>query len=119
MYIARGKYSEAKQITERIIEKDCDNISISHSILAHEYYDFVECGTDEEDSIISNILFQNTVVKYINKIYYLPSLLKDFEKIEQGFKFERIQLSDEEYADLKNIINRLKEFIKENDSKGE
>ena len=119
MYIAKGKYSEAKQITERIIEKDFDNISISHSILAHEYCDFVECGTDEEDSIISNILFQNTVAKYINKIYYLPSLLKDFEKIEQGFKFERIQLSDKEYADLKNIINRLKEFIKENDSKGE
>lgn len=115
MYIEKNDYYESKHIFEAILSKKLKDNNITKELLGHLDYDLVECSDDEEDRIISNILFQNTVAKYINKIYYLPSLLKDIEKIEQGFKFERIQLSDEEYADLKDIINRLKQFIKDND----
>jgi len=116
MYIEKNDYNEAKRIFEVILSKDLKDNIITKELLGHLDYDLVECSDDEEDRIISNILYQNMVVKYTGKPYDLPSLLKDIETIEQGFKFERIQLNDEEYADLKSIVNQLKEFIKENDS---
>jgi len=43
-------------------------------------------------------------------------LLKiNIEKFDNGFKFTR--LNKKEYTDLKNIVSRLKQFIKDNKKK--
>lgn len=112
----KQNYFDEKKLIEVLVERKISKHSIiNDELLARLDYDLVDSG-DEEERIISNILYQNIVLKYTGKIYYLPSLIKDINTIEHGFTFERIQFSTEEYADLKNIINQLKEFIKENDS---
>ena len=112
----KQNYFDEKKLIEVLVERKISKHSIiNDELLARLDYDLVECSNVDDERIISNILYQNTVLRYTGKIYYLPSLLKDIEKIEQGFKFERIQLSDEEYADLRDIVNRLKQFINDNE----
>jgi len=117
MNIEKNYFSTEKHTIEVIVEKKLNRqTNVTYELLARLDYDLVDNG-DEEERIISNILYQNIILKYTGELYYLPSLLKDIETIEQGFKFERIQLSDEEYTDLKSIVERLKEFIKANEQK--
>ena len=78
----------------------------------HISYECVECGTGEEDEIISDLIFEDSHLKLTNTIYHFPSLQNSIEKFDNGFKFTR--LNKKEYADLKNIVNRLKQFIKDN-----
>lgn len=107
----KGELFNNKHLIETIIEKDIKQYGISKETTGCLDYDLVECSDDEEDEIISNILFQNALLKYTGEIYDLPSLIKDIEKVENGFEFRRLQLSDDEYKCLNEIISELKRHI--------
>ena len=104
-------FYDDKQLIEKIVDRKIDMYGISKEIIGHLDYDIVECSNDEEERMISNILFQNTMLKHTGEIYYLPSLINDIEKVEQGFEFRRLQLSDEEYQCLIEMISDLKRHI--------
>lgn len=106
----KRNFFDEKQLIEMLVEKKVKMYGISNELLCRLDYDLVDSG-DEEERIISNILFQNTVLKYTGEIYYLPSLINDIKKVENGFEFRRIQFSNDEYKCLNEIIYELKRHI--------
>lgn len=114
MYIEKGDFFAIKHDMEDAFLKKIERYGTDYEIIAHESFDLVDCSDDEEDRIISNILFQKYVLTYTGKLYYLPSLIKDIETIEHGFKFKRLQLNDNELRCLYEKVSYLKEYITSN-----
>ena len=117
MYIRENKYFEAKDLIYNEMKEVIENPDNIHWTVNRLNYECVECGTGEEDEIISDLIFQDSHLKLTNTIYHFPSLQNSIEKFDNGFKFTR--LNKKEYTDLKDLVNRLKQFIKENDSESE
>ena len=113
MYIRENKYFEAKDLIYNEMKEVIENSDNIHWTIDRLNYECVECGTGEEDEIVSDLIFEDSHLTLVNTIYHLPSLKNSIEKFDNGFKFTR--LNKKEYADLKNIVNRLKKFIKDND----
>ena len=116
MDIEKNDYFEAKETFEINIDyryKKNGNI-LTLPMIARLYYDSVEYNYDEESDIISEILFQNSVIEKIGTIppAYIEGLIDTIKKVDNGYKFT--VLNDEEYADLKSIVEKLKEYLAEN-----
>ena len=110
MYIRENSYFDDKDLIYNDLKEVIENPDNIHWTVNRLSYECVDCGTGEEDEIISDLLFENSHLILTNTIYHLSSLKNNIEKFDNGFKFTR--LNDTEYADLKNIVERLKEFIK-------
>jgi hypothetical protein len=115
MYIRENSYFDDKDLIYNDIKEVIVNPDNIDWTVNRVNYECVECGTDEEDEIISDLIFEDSHLTLTNTIYHLPSLKNNIEKFDNGFKFTR--LNEKEYADLKSIVERLKEFIKANEHK--
>lgn len=112
MYIRENKYFEAKDLIYNEMKEVIENSDNIHWTVTRLNYECVECGTGEEDEIISDLIFEDSHLTLTNTIYHFPSLQNNIDKFENGFMFTR--LNKKEYTDLKNIVQRLKQFIKDN-----
>ena len=88
---------EGKITAQMIARIHCDDV---------EYY-------DEEYEIIFEILFQNAIIEKMGFIYssYLPLLSEVITEFDAGYKFT--VLDEEEYEDLKSIVEKLKGYLAE------
>ena len=110
MYIRKNAYFEAKDLIYNEMKEVIENPDNIHWTVNRLKYECVECGTGEEDEIISDLIFEDSHLKLVNTVYHLPSLQNSIEKFENGFKFTR--LNKEEFEDLRIIVDRLKRYIK-------
>ncbi len=115
MDIEKNDYFEAKETFEINIDyryKKNGNI-LTLPIIARLHYDDVDYNTSRESDIISEILFQNAIIEKMGFIYssYLPLLSEVITEFDAGYKFT--VLDEEEYEDLKSIVEKLKGYLAE------
>ena len=111
MYIRENKYFAARDLIFNELKEVIENPDNIHWTVKRLYYECVECGTGEEDEIISDLIFEDSHLTLTNSIYNLSSLKISVEKFDNGFSFTR--LNEKEYADLKSIVDRLRKYMVE------
>ncbi len=114
MHFSLNTYFEAKSIIRADINYRAEKNKgvLTEPIIARLYDDIVDSKINDEDIIISEILFQDTIINKIGSTTYITALTRAITQFENGYKFT--VLNDEEYADLKSIVEKLKEYLAEN-----
>ena len=104
--------------TKSLFEKTLDyrgkkEGEITEQMIARIHYDDVEYQNNEEYESISEILLQYAVYNKIELIFpcYIPLLSDAIIKFDNGYKFT--VLDEEEYEDLKSIVEKLKGYLSE------
>ena len=115
MHILPNKYFFDKEILRLEIEDESEKNKgiLSRQIIARHYYEMVESVFNEEDEIISEIIFEDAIVDICGTIpsAYIEGLENMIKKVDNGYKFT--VLNDEEYEDLKLIVEKLKGYLAE------
>ncbi len=115
MHISPDEYFFDKKILRLEIEYQTEKNEgiLSSQIIARQYYEMVESVYNEEDAIISEIIFEDAILDICGTISpaYIEGLKDTIKKVDNGYKFT--VLNDEEYADLKSIVEKLKDYLAE------
>jgi len=114
MDIEKNQYYESKAIYQKTLDyREKKEGKITAQLIARLYCDSVEYNYNEESDIISEILFQNSIIEKVGTIppAYIEGLIDAIKKVDNGYKFT--VLNDEEYADLKSIVEKLKGYLAE------
>lgn len=115
MHISPNKYFYDKEIIRLEIEDETEKNKgiLSSQIIARQYYEMVESVFNEEDAIISEIIFEDAIFDMCGTIpsAYIERLENTIKKVDNGYKFT--VLNDEEYEDLKSIVEKLKVYLAE------
>ena len=114
MDIGKNEYYESKAIYQKVLDyREKKEGKITAQLIARLYYEDVENNITEESDIISEILFQNSIFEKVGTIppAYIEGLKDMIKKVDNGYKFT--VLNDEEYADLKSIVEKLKGYLAE------
>ena len=114
MDIGKNEYYESKAIYQKVLDyREKKEGKITAQLIARLYCDSVEYNYNEESDIISEILFQNAIIEKMGFIYssYLPLLSEVITEFDAGYKFT--VLDEEEYEDLKSIVEKLKGYLAE------
>ena len=106
-------YSDKNLFKKTLDYREKKEGTISAQMIARIHYDDVEYQNNEEYESISEILLQYAVYKKIELIFpcYFRLLLNAIAKFDIGYKFT--VLNDEEYEDLKSIVEKLKGYLAE------
>jgi len=107
-------YYRTKSLFEKTLEyRGKKEGKITEQMIARIHYDDVEYQNNEEYESISEILLQYAVYKKLELIFpcYFRLLLNAIAKFDNGYKFT--VLNDEEYEDLKLIVEKLKGYLAE------
>ncbi len=113
MHILPNYYFKAKNIIKADIDYSAEKNKglINESIIARLYDDIVDSKVSDEDIIISEILFQDAVINKIGNTTDIISLTRAINQFDNNYKFT--VLNDEEYEDLKSIVEKLKGYLAE------
>ena len=114
MDIIKNKYYAAKDVYQEELDYATKiEGRLTEETIARLHCDYVEYNLDKESDIISEILFQNAVIEKIGTIpsAYIEGLIDAIKKVDNGYKFT--VLNDEEYEDLKSIVEKLKGYLAE------
>ena len=114
MDIEKNQYYESKAIYQKTLDySEKIEGKITAQLIARLYCDSVEYNYNEESDIISEILFQNSIIEKVGTIppAYIEGLIDAIKKVDNGYKFT--VLNDEEYEDLKSIVEKLKGYLAE------
>ncbi len=106
-------YYNSKNLFKKTLDyREKKEGKITAQMIARIHCDDVEYH-DEEYEIIFEILFQNSVIEKVGTIppAYIEGLKDMIKKVDNGYKFT--VLNDEEYADLKSIVEKLKMYLAE------
>lgn len=104
-YVAKDVYQEELDYATKIEGR------LTEETIARLHCDYVEYNLDKESDIISELLFQEALIEMTGYTSYLPALTRAITQFENGYKFT--VLNDEEYADLKSIVEKLKVYLAE------
>lgn len=113
MHFLPNYYFKAKNIIKVDVDyrAEMNKGLLNESIIARLYDDIVDSKINDEDMIISEILFQDAIINKIGNTAYIISLTRAITQFDNGFKFT--VLNDEEYEDLKLIVEKLKVYLAE------
>ena len=112
MDIEKNEYFDAKKyFSQRLEYREKSEGELSEAVIARLHCDDVENNNDEFSDIISEILFQNTLIEKTGNTSYISSLTRAINQFDNGYKFT--VLNDEEYEDLKAIAEKLKIYLSE------
>lgn len=113
MHFLPNYYFKAKNIIKADIDYSAEKNKglLNESIIARLYDDIVDSKINDEDIIISEILFQDAVINKIGNTTDIISLTRAITQFDNGYKFT--VLNDEEYEDLKSIVEKLKGYLAE------
>ena len=112
MDIGKNEYFDAKKyFSQRLEYRKKSEGELSETVTARLHCDDVENNNDEYSDIISELLFQEALIEMTGYTSYLPALTRAITKFDNGYKFT--VLNDEEYADLKSIVEKLKVYLAE------
>ena len=111
MHFSPNYYFKAKNIIKADIDYSAEKNKglLNESIIARLYDDIVDSKINDEDIIISEILFQDAVINKIGNTTDIISLTRVINQFDNNYNFT--VLNDEEYEDLKSIVEKLKEYL--------
>ncbi|MBE6861527.1 MAG: hypothetical protein E7497_01315 [Ruminococcus sp.] len=112
MDIEKNEYFDAKKyFCQRLEYREKIEGELSEAVIARLHCDDVENNNDEYSDIISELLFQKELIEKTGYTSYLSALTRAITQFDNGFDFT--VLNDEEYADLKLIVEKLKDYLAE------
>ena len=112
MDIIKNKYYAAKDVYQEELDYATKiEGRLTEETIARLHCDYVEYNLDKESDIISEILFQEALIEKTGCTSYVAALTRAINQFDNSYKFT--VLNDEEYEDLKSIVEKLKGYLAE------
>lgn len=112
MDIEKNDYFDAKKyFRQRLEYRKKSEGELSETVIARLHCDDVENNNDEYSDIISELLFQEALIEKIGYTSYVSALSRAINQFDNDYKFT--VLDEEEYEDLKSIVEKLKGYLAE------
>ena len=110
MDIEKNDYFDAKKyFRQRLEYRKKSEGELSEPVIARLHCDDVENNNDKYSDIISEILFQEALIEKTGCTSYVAALTRAINQFDNTYNFT--VLNDEEYEDLKSIVEKLKEYL--------